>query len=310
MFCGWLWAQSCSLANADNTFVYSPGEAEIFRHTFDDDNGWIMPLYVVANGELHGRPDTNWMIARHPFSAPLAIDDGEVNVYWSFRTDANAGEDSGNLYLRLNLTDLPELIEQFNFTMNVRPGALGGPPHHFGFYSLYVDPGFNVAHTAEVALRPAVSFTNSAIHESFRLTLRKTGPDTVEAEPFWWNRFTLGWETILGITGTVPLTVSITNQMNGHQFIRSLEFQCFINVAYIDAVAVTQRAPTPRLTRLQFAGPTLGLDWTGGRPPYLVEATTNLTAGHWAVVATNATATATIQINQADRAAFVRVRSQ
>ncbi|MBI3880584.1 MAG: hypothetical protein HY301_11055 [Verrucomicrobia bacterium] len=310
-----LYALSFTPAIADNSFAYAPGEQEIYRHIFDTTNGWEMDngLTFVANGELLGVPNTNWMKATHWFEAPLAFDEGELNAYWSLRTDAAQGEDGAAVYFRLNLTNTPGLIEQFNFTLSVRPGQFGGPPLHAGHWYLYVDPGYFIPHTAESDLQPAVSFLATNQWENFRLRIRKTDTNTVELTPFWWNRTSSLWEQIAGQSGSAsPLIANIATQMDGLQSLYAVELQFYQATPAVDAVAVTRREPAPRVTKIGNAGGALTLDWTGGNAPWLVERSTNLAlpAGGWTAVRTNQTNTGTFSVGTTEPRSFYRIRGQ
>lgn len=306
------WSFFPTIVRADNSFTYAAGEQEIYRHTFDHTNGWVMDLTYAANGELLGQPGTNWMKATHWFDAPPALDDGELNAYWSFRTDESQGEDAAVVFFRLNLTNTPGLLEQYNFTLSVRPGRYGGPPLHAGMWFLYVDPGYFIPHTAETTNRPAVSFLSTNQWENFRMRVRKIATNTVELTPYWWNRTSSVWELITAQTGTSPLTASITTALAGHQFIRGVEFQYYQATPAVDAVAITLRRPNARVTRMTNAPGQFTLDWVGGNAPWLVERSTNLTlpSGGWSLVRTNQTNTASFSVATNEAKAFYRVRGQ
>lgn len=238
-----------ALANlaADDTFSIPAGEQTHFSSTFNTAAGWELRDMVVTNGELTGVAGRFWMAAWHTFPRPLDFDLGDISIYWSLRADERLGAERGKVYLHLNMTDTPGLIEQFNLTMNVRPGGPGG------FFPIYVDPGFNIPHTIEQILEPpAGGFTNPTRHENYRLLIRKTGTNTIELRPFWWNRSTKGWQFIEAQTGSQsPLVARIDQHLEGHQVIRSVELQFFEAVPTVDAIEVRQRPAFTdlRLTR-------------------------------------------------------------
>jgi hypothetical protein len=293
---------------ARDDFAYLPGEREVFRSTFATTNGWDMPDMFVANGELFGNPDFYWMKAVHTLAAPLDLDDGELALYWSFRTDADQGEEGAKVYVRLNLTDTPELIEQYNVTMNVRPGQFGGPPVHAGFWSLYVDPGYFIDHTAESTLRPAISFTSTNFDATFRLTLRKVG-EIVRLTPCFWNG--AAWEMIQPQAGSVvPLEASLATALTNNQIVRSLEIQFFQNTPAVDAIALTQRPPTPQIIALTNDTGGFSLQWFGGDPPYQLEHNADLLTTNWTAVQSNLTSTATWWNPTTNGASFFRIRGQ
>jgi hypothetical protein len=308
-----LWAAAGWDACAAGLFPYPAGEAEVFRHEFDKTNGWRLFDMVISGGELRGEPGTNWMTAIHPLPAPLDLDDGEVALHWRFRTDVMRGEENAKVYARLNLTDEPGLIEQFNLTMNVRPNTSGGPPFFGGIYFLYVDPGYFIPHTAETQLYPpGGTFPTTNTWESFRLLVRKTGPDTVTLAPFWWNRFTNGWEALAARPGHVsPLVVSVSSQLAGRDSFVGVELQFYEATPAVDAIAITQRAPRPAVTNLSLgASSFLSLGWTGGHPPYRIERATNLAQPLWLPVWTNAASSEAVLPAGADAAGFFRVLGQ
>jgi hypothetical protein len=295
-------------ASARDEFAYLPGEREVFRSTFATTNGWDMPDMFVANGELFGNAGAYWMKAVHTLAAPLDLDDGELALYWSFRTDANQSEDGAAVYLRLNFTDTPSIIEQYNVTMNVRPGQFGGPPIHAGRWLLYVDPGYFIPHTADSELRPAISFTSTNLDATFRLTMRKVG-EVVRLTPFFWNG--AAWEMIQPQAGfTVPLEANVTTALTNNQVVRSLEVQFFQATPAVDAIALTQRPPAPRFLSLTNDAGGIGFEWFGGDPPYRLEQRADWFATNWTVVQSNLTSAATWWHPTTNGASFFRVRGQ
>lgn len=189
---------------------------------------------VVTNGELHGVAGTYWMGALHRFHRSLTLDEGDLAIYWSLRADRSLGEERGKVFVHLNMTDDPAAFEQFNLTMNVRPGGW--------FYPLYADPGFNIPHTIEETLDPpAGGFPDAQTYETYRLLIRKTGTNVVQLTPFWWNRTTNGWQAISARPGSqVPLVAPINTLLQGREFFYSLEIQFYESVPAVDGLAVTQ----------------------------------------------------------------------
>ena len=178
---------------ATDQFAFGAGESVLFHSTFTNASGWTLRDMVVTNGELRGVAGHYWMGALHRFARTLTLDEGDLAVYWSLRADASLGEERGKVFVHFNMTDDPAAFEQFNLTMNVRPGGW--------FYLLYADPGFNIPHTIEEILDPpAGGFPNAQTFETYRLLIRKTG--TNAARP----------------GSQVPLVATINTLLEGHEF--------------------------------------------------------------------------------------------
>jgi hypothetical protein len=295
---------------ADDVFTYSPGESQLIRQTFDTSADWLFDFTATANSWLVGQTGYDWMKATLWLARPVDPAEGELNFYWSFRTDSSVGEDPGAVYFRLNLTDTPGLIEQFNYTVQIRPGIYGGPPRHSGVWAVYADPGFNIPHTAQTNLRPSVGFVSTNQVENFRLRLLMPDTNHVELTPFWWDRSSSAWQQILAITGDSPMVVDLATQVTNNRVIRALELQFRQATPAVDAVAITQKlstSPPLRITRLIPAATKSELEWSGGAAPWLVERSTNLLS-EWTTVETNYSSTALLPGSTNDPMAFWRIR--
>lgn len=229
-------------AQAANFFTYNPNEQELYHSTFDNAEDWQLNNTTVAQGELQANPETNWASAYYDLSSlnQLDLDEGDVALYWSARTDRSKPE-LGKFFMELNVvaTDTQE-PRQINW--NIRPIS----PRDGNFrnlpYLLYVDPGFQIPHEVEQELVVPDQFPDTETYESFRLTLSKTGVDTVEVTPYYWLND--NWQAFSAKDGsTLPMSVSIQDNLEGQDYFESLSFRFRQNRSYLDAVAIT-RIPT------------------------------------------------------------------
>jgi len=236
---------SASALSAD-LFEYGDGEKVVLEHVFDNDDGWGLNKATISDGELKAMEGQQWAGARREFP-PLDLHYGDISVYWRFRSTPRSGE-HGKLYLNLSLTSDPYQWEQRNLCLNIRPGT----QHIF-----YIDPGnMCFPHHSEMLLtHPAGVFTDPSIYESFRLVIRKTGPDSVVVEPYYWDRALGAW--LMYRTPydgrerpAPPMLASIKKNMQWQSYFESLGFGMFTDIPSVRACAVTQisRFPADQMT--------------------------------------------------------------
>jgi len=228
-------------------FEYGRGENVAFEHVFDNAESWSLNRTVVADGELKAVPGQQWTSAWRVFPL-LDLHYGDITIYWRFRSVPSSGE-HGKLYLNLNLTTDPYQMEQRKICLNIRPGT----QHIF-----YIDPGyFAFPHHSEMLLAQAAGmFGDASMCESFRLVIRKTGPDTAVVAPYYWDRNLGTW--LIYRTWSAdrsrpapPMIASIADNMQGQSYVEMLSFGLFSDIPAVKACAVTQipRFPEEQMKR-------------------------------------------------------------
>lgn len=254
-------------AKAANTFFYGANEVELYRTTFGTDfnidQGWdLTNTTIVNNGVLKASQD-NWSRAFYDFDYDL--DSGPLNIYWSMNTNKSTNERS-KVYLELNFTNDPNLIEQRHIAFNVRPANDNRP------YQIYLDPAFcpdpntcppeDRDQLLQNIVAPTELFTNSTMFESLRLRVRKlpNNPKVIQAIPFYrynniWNRF------YKDTAKTLPVALNINT--NNFSYLRNVDYFQSVswlfrsNVSALDAIAFTR-------TNLATARTTLALEESEG----------------------------------------------
>jgi hypothetical protein len=236
------------------SFLFGANESVVYQTAFDTAagltfaNGGAAPgigiVTSTVNGvqvnELHGTADCFFCSATHTFAAPLDLDRGDIYMYYSVRSQPNS-QDQGASFLKLNLTDDPTLIEQYNVTLQIRPGSARGGTNQF----LSIDPGFNIPVIEQQTLSaPANQFPTYETYEQFRVRFSKVSADTVEITPFWFDRVNGAWQTFVPQSGsTVPLVATIPTELLGLDSFRSVNLTFSRNVPFSNGMAVTQVLP-------------------------------------------------------------------
>lgn len=232
-------AAGTTKAEAANFFSYGLHEQEVYHSIFDHSDGWQLNSTSVDNGELHGNLNSPWASAEYDLSSlnGLDLDQGEIVIYWSARTDRTKPE-KGKFYMELNVIPT-DTQEARHISWNIRPVA----PSNGNFanlpYLLYLDPGFNIPYEQEAELVVPDQFPDTQTYENFRFTLKKTDSDTVVVNPYYWANDS--WQAFLPHGDSkLPLTLSITNNLAGRDYFESLSFRFRTDRSFLDAVAITQ----------------------------------------------------------------------
>jgi hypothetical protein len=229
-------------------FHYGLNEQQLLLSTFDDAGGWQLGATQVLNGELLAKPGADWAEAHYNLAAfdNLDLDNGDIALYWRARADRSKPE-LAKFFVELNVVDNPVVDghdEDREIKWNIRPVA----PNNSNFnnlpYLLYLDPGWQIPHEVEEELQVPNEFVTLNTYENFRLTLSKTGPDTVEVTPYHWANG--AWQVFAPKSGsTVPMSLSIANNLEGRDFFESLTVRFRRDLSALDAFAITQ---TPLIT--------------------------------------------------------------
>jgi hypothetical protein len=222
----------------EDSFIYEPNEQPLLLSTFADPGGWQLYGTVITKGEVAPKPDSAWASLSYdltPFHQ-LDLDEGALNFYWSARSDRRQPE-RAKFFFELNVTQgVPEGRE---VKWEIRPVA----PNNGNFnnlpYLVYVDPGWQLPYEVQSALVVPDQFATPDTWEKFRLTLTKTGPDTVTAMPYTW--LDDHWQALSARSGsTLPLTIRITDDLDGKDFFNALNFRFRSALTSLGAVAITR----------------------------------------------------------------------
>ncbi|MDY6784898.1 MAG: Calx-beta domain-containing protein, partial [Cyanobacteriota bacterium] len=245
-------------------FYYGLDEQELLLSSFDDAGGWELGATRVFNGELLAKPGANWAEAHYNLSAfdNLDLDNGDISLYWRARADRRKPE-VAKFFVELNVLDNPIVDghdEDREVKWSIRPVA----PNHGNFnnlpYSLYLDPGWQIPHEVHEELQVPNEFVTPDTYENFRLSLSKTGSDTVEATPYHWANG--AWQSFLPKSGsTVPMSLSIADNLAGRDFFESLTVRFRRDLSALDAFAITQ-TPNSSTVPSDTTTPRLFLDGT------------------------------------------------
>ena len=190
---------------------------------------------------MSGAPNENWGQITYFFDDPPDVRDGDIAVYWAFRTNAAAGAEEGKLYMYLNFTDVPVLTfpEPARIALNVRPST---------WCVLYCDPGWQLPNSPELYIYPsAITFPDTQTTEKFRVIIHWAGGDHVTATPEYWDRTVGSWQPFTlrdsPNAGPVVMDLSIGTHLLGNTVFKSVFFQTYGSDPELDCVLITVRPP-------------------------------------------------------------------
>lgn len=270
-----LLAAACIPAEAANSFTYGAGETQLYRTSFGDNFGgrrWELGGTTVSNNVLRGKNDSQWQRAYYDFPrSGYDLDDGSLNFYWSAKTDRTQTGLSA-FYFELNFTDdrdnlgnTPSNFEESSIKFQFTPTS-NNP-----IYQLYYDPAFCIPSTsnpcAATELPQAIQdmkaqvplFASVDTYENFRLQAKELPNKSLEFTPYYWldDRWVqFNYKGGTNINNPASLVLD-TNQFPTNKYVRrldsfqSLSFQFRTDIAAIDAVAITRKSASARLTRIQ-----------------------------------------------------------
>ncbi len=231
-----------TLAEVGSDFSLDPNDHPIFADALSVGTRFGLDRMIVQNGHASGAPGENWGQVTYFFDDPPDVRDGDIIVYWAFRTNAAAGAEEAKLYMYLNFTDVPVLTfpEPARIALNVRPAT---------WCVLYCDPGWQLPNDPNLFIEPpAPTFPNTQTTEKFRMTVHWVGGDQVTATPEYWNRTAAAWQPFtlrdFPNAGPVTMSLSISSHLLGHTVFKSLFFQTYDTYPELDSVLVTVR-PMP-----------------------------------------------------------------
>lgn len=239
---------------ASNLFQYGNGEAELFFDNFStNSNDWNLGTYTkIENGELKSQ-DLRFVSAVLNLDRfnNLNLDDADYYLYWSVKAinpnGTNNDTERSKTFIELDI--LENQVEDREIKMAVRPPQKTQNKYH----QLYLDPGFNITHEADAFLDVPKGQLNNGVYEDFRLYVSKTGPDTVEVMPYYfdntqWQEFNVQPTTPKNASNAqnpplqeLPMKLSISENMKGENDFESITLR-FTNPGYaaFDAFAITK----------------------------------------------------------------------
>ena len=228
-----------TLSTLQQEFAVGPLERAILGETFSEGTRFGLDRMIVQDGFARAGPGQEWPQCTWFFDQPPDLRDGDVCVYWAFKTDPAAGEEPGKLFMYLNFTDVPVFTfpEPARIAFNARPR---------GFSVFYCDPGWELPHDPDIYVAdPPEWFPDAQTVEKLRLIIHWAGGDVVYATPSWWDRQTLQWRPFFPRdfpeSDPVVMQLSITGHLLGHTTFKSLFFQVVTDVPQLDSVFVTMR---------------------------------------------------------------------
>ncbi|MBC8166524.1 MAG: hypothetical protein H7Y20_11715 [Bryobacteraceae bacterium] len=232
------------LREATAEFDIASNERLVFGESFSDDSQFTLESMAVGEGVAFSTSDKHGAQARYEFKRPLEISEGDVAVYWAFRSNSEAGAEEGKLQMSLDFATPSPANEEspVQLALEVRPRAS---------CVLSVKAETQGKTFPEMIIEaPGKTFGTIAVVEKFRLLLRWLGGDRVVVEPFWWDRKTERWEKFRRseAEGRIPvaLELSLKNDLLERQVIKSIQFQPYSVEAKLDTVVVTARAHNRR----------------------------------------------------------------
>lgn len=235
-------------------FNYGTGEQEIINTDLTESERWIFKNNSIdfSNGKLQAK--SSWGKAAYPLDS-LSLEEGDIFVYWRGLFPQFVNQ-SPNQYVELNkyfvglkfLENLPvfsgetQIIEPAEVKVEMRPKHPTNPGDRFN--RLYVDPGFNIPHTAETKF----SNFNLVNITDYRLQLSKIDDMTHEAITFYWENNQ--WKAISSLL--IDASDWINSQGNSEMFpnFEALSVQFRSPGAWIEDIALTQVIPTAQIEKI------------------------------------------------------------
>ena len=232
-----------TLAEMNAGFSIAASDEPIFAESFTNGSRLALDRMFVHDGFVSGLPGENWAQIAYFFDTPPDVRDGDIVVYWAFKSVAAAGPEESKLYMYLNFTDVPApplFPEPARIAMNVRPAA---------WCVLYCDPGWQLPNDPNLLIDPpTATFPDTETVEKFRMIVHWAGGDQVFVTPSVWNRVTGQWQPFtprdLPEPEPVVMDLSIATHLFGNTVFKSLFFQAYDAYPELDSVLVTVR-PTP-----------------------------------------------------------------
>ncbi|QPN69364.1 VCBS domain-containing protein [Synechococcus sp. CBW1108] len=219
-------------------------ERPVFAESFSNGSRFLLDrMQRVGSDEtgfgISAEPGEGWSEAKYFFAEPLDVTEEEIIVYWSFRADPSEGAEKATLNMYLNFTDVPDTE-----TEPPEPARIGMRVRSNAEANLNVDPGWQKINDPDIYTASRTMFPDADTIAKFRLRIRLTGEDEVEAEPSWWDPTgtTPQWKPLLvnGSNEPVVMTLSIETHLLGNTTFPSLFFQSPWDVPYLDTVLVTR----------------------------------------------------------------------
>jgi hypothetical protein len=276
--CLGLLVAACVPVTAANSFTYGAAETEQYRTDFTnpfDNNNWELGGTTAGNDIHKGSTGSQWQRSYYNFSGTgYDLDDGELNFYWSSKTDRSK-KGLSTLYFELNFTEnrnnpgnTPSNFEESSIKFQFTPTS-NNP-----IYQLYYDPAFCIPSTsnpcAATELPQAIQdmksqvplFTSTTTYESFRLKAKELPNKLLKFIPYYWSAANKQWVRFSYKSGAninTPASLILdTSQSPTSKYIKgldsfqSLSFQFRSDIAALDAVAVTRTSPS-QLQQLRLA---------------------------------------------------------
>ena len=231
-----------TLAEVNAGFSLNASDQPIFAESFTNGSRLALDRMFVHDGFVSGLPGENWAQVIYYFDTPPDVRDGDIVVYWAFKSVAAAGPEESKLYMYLNFTDPPApplFPEPARIALNVRPAA---------WCVLYCDPGWQLPNDPNLLIDPpTATFPDTQTVEKFRMIVHWAGGDHVTVTPSVWNRVAGQWQPFTlrdqPDAGPVVMDLSITDHLLGNTVFKSLFFQAYDVYPELDGVLVTVRPP-------------------------------------------------------------------
>jgi PEP-CTERM motif len=261
---------ACVPVTAANSFTYGAGETELYRTGFAnpfDNTNWELGGTTAGNDIHKGITGSEWQRSYYNFAdSGYDLDDGELNFYWSSKTDRSK-KGLSTLYFELNFTEsrnnpgnTPSNFEESSIKFQFTPTS-NNP-----IYQLYYDPAFCIPSASNLCaateLPQAIQdmkaktalFASTTTYESFRLKAKELPNNLLEFTPYYWSAANNQWVQFSykgGANINTPASLILdTSQYPTNKYIQGLDsfqslgFQFRTDIATVDAVAITRTSPT------------------------------------------------------------------
>jgi hypothetical protein len=249
--------------SAAYNFHFGARETAIYHTDFDTSTGWALTGTVITEGAIKGI--SAWGSASYSI-APVSLDKGDINLYWSGIYPIGATTESDKYYVGLQYFDNSPVCynSQANVIVETPPPCSGDSVTQVDenaelkvalrpkdktnvgntWDQLYIDPNFDpVNNYSPASTRLNIATYQETVPVDYRLKVRKKSPTTYKATLSSWNGS--AWVNLTAKPGyTSPLSILDANWINAVQEIeKPVTFES-INLQFRQATASRQTAIT------------------------------------------------------------------